>query len=330
MAEKIRWGILGTGVIAKKFAQGLAVLDDATLSAVGSRTPAGAASFAAEFKVPRQHGSYAELAADPEVDIIYVATPHPMHVGDTLLCLDNGKAVICEKPFAVNAAEARRMARRAREKKLFLMEAMWTRYIPAVVQAKKWVDDGEIGDVRMIIADFGFRASCDEEHRLLNPALGGGGLLDVGIYPISFASMIFGQAPDRIAGLADLCSTGVDEQAAYVLGYGPGRMAILASAVCTETPQHAVILGEKGAVHVHAPFWRATKATLKLTDKADRFVELPLAGNGYNYEAAEAMRCLRAGELESPAMPLDESIQLMETMDRIREQWGMRYPMDKA
>lgn len=327
MSKPIRWGILGTGSIARKFAQGLSVLPDAKLDAVGSRAGATADAFGDEFNVPRRHGSYQALAEDPEVDVIYIATPHPMHVEDTLLCLENGKAVLCEKPFAINAKETTAMIRKAREKKLFLMEAMWTRFIPAVVKAREWVEQGAIGDVRMVAADFGFRAGWNETSRLLNKELGGGALLDVGIYAVSFASMILRRQPDRVASLAHLGQTGVDEEAGMILGYDKGELAVLYTAVRTNTPQAADILGADGSIHIPAQFWKATRAVLT-TSKGVVTAEMPHVGNGYNYQAAEVMRCMREGRLESPVMSLDETLAIMQTMDRIREQWGLKYPMD--
>lgn len=328
MDRPIRWGILGTGNIAKQFARGLAVIPDAELLAVGSRSAATADAFADAFGVPRRYATYEELAADADVDVVYISTPHPMHAPNTLLCLKAGRHVLCEKPFAVNTREASEMVRTARERKLFLMEAMWTRFLPVVAQAREWLRDGRIGEPRMVLADFGFRAGWDEESRLLNREMGGGALLDVGVYTVSFASMVFGTPPDRVSGLADIGATGVDEQAGMVLGYPGGALAVLSTAVRTNTPHHAYILGTEGSIHIHPPFWHATQATLALSGDRNETVELPYEGNGYNCQALEVMRCLRAGLLESPVMPLDESLAIMQTMDRIREQWGLRYPMD--
>lgn len=328
MTSPIRWGIIGTGSIAKQFARGLTAIPDAQLVAVGSRTAQSAEAFGNEFNVRNRHASYAALAADPDVDAVYIATPHPMHVHDTLLCLNAGKAVLCEKPFAVNASETKQMIELARAKKLFLMEAMWTRYIPVVVKAREWLKQGCIGEPRMVMCDFGFRAGWDETSRLIDPRLAGGGLLDVGVYAISFASMVYGGSPKHVSGHADLGSTGVDEQAGMVLSYGKDRMAVLACAVRTTTPQHAYILGSEGSIQIHAPFWKATVSTLNIDGKAPETIEIPHVGNGYNYEAEEVMRCMRAGKLESDVMPLDETLTIMETMDRLRELWRIKYPMD--
>ena len=328
MQEKIRWGILGTGRIAAKFAEGLAVLPDAELVAVGSRSQDTADAFAERFSIPRRHPSYADLAADPTVDVIYVATPHPLHKENSLLCLNAGKAVLCEKPFTINATQAEEVIRCAREKRLFLMEAMWTRFLPVMVKVREWLSAGAIGEPRMVSADFGFRAGFDPKGRLLNPSLGGGALLDVGVYTVSFASMVFGGPPCDIAALAHLGETGVDEQSAMVLRYGRGQLAVLSCAVRTSTPQEARIVGTEGTIRIDPPFWHSARATLSIAQQGDEVAEMPFDGNGYNCEAAEVMNCLRAGKLESNIMPLDETLTIMKTMDAIRKQWGLRYPME--
>jgi predicted dehydrogenase len=210
VADKTHWGIIGTGKIAKEFATGLAVLPEAELVAVGSRTAESANRFANMFGVPHRHASYEALVNDSNVDVVYVATPHSLHKENSLLCLQAGKAVLCEKPFTINAAEAETVIRLAREKKLFLMEAMWTRFIPLVVKVRQLLADRVIGDVQMLVADLGFLVDFDPLHRLFAPQLGGGALLDLGVYPVSLASMIFGP-PSRITGMAQLGKTGVDE-----------------------------------------------------------------------------------------------------------------------
>lgn len=328
MIKTIRWGILGTGSIARQFARGLCAADGAELRAVGSRTSAAADAFGKEFGVSRAHATYEALASDPEVDVVYIATPHPMHKENTILCLNAGKAVLCEKPFAVNARDAREMVQTARDRKQFLMEAMWTRFIPVVAKAREWVRQGRIGDVRMIQADFGFRAGWDETSRLLDPAYAGGALLDVGIYPIALAYFFLGEAPVRVISTATLGSTGVDEQNAMVFAYASGALALLSSAVRTNTQQEAFILGTEGSVKLHAPFWKAAKATLTIDGKDEETCEIPHKGNGYEYEAEEVMQCMREGRQESSVIPLDETIAMMETMDAIRAQWGLKYPFE--
>lgn len=326
--SSIRWGILSTGRIAGVFAEALQSLDDARLVAVGSRDADSAAAFGDRFNIPRRYASYEELAADPDVDIIYVATPHALHAENCLLCLRHGKAVLCEKPFTINARQAAEVIAVARERGIFLMEAMWTRFLPAIVRLRELLAAGAIGEVRMIASDFGFRASVDPRSRLFDPALGGGSLLDVGVYPVSLTSMIFGGEPERIATLAHFGSTGVDEEAAMILGYSGGRMAMLWSAIRTETPHETTIMGADGMIRVHPQWWRARTLTLIRSGHADEVIDAPYSGNGYQYEAIEAMRCLRAGLTESPVMPLDETLGIMRTMDAIRRQWGLAYPME--
>ncbi len=335
MAHTIRWGILGTGAIARKFAAGLAHSPGARLEAVGSRTTEAAEAFGNEFGVPRRHGSYEALAEDPDVDVVYVSTPHHCHHPNTLLCLNAGKAVLCEKPFALNARQAREMVETARARRLFLMEAMWTRFLPAMGKVRELIAAGAIGEPRMLQADFGFRADFDPRSRLFDPHLGGGGLLDVGIYPLSLSSMVFGQ-PVSVQGAAHVGKSHVDEQAAMVLGHAAGELSLLACGIRTTTPHEAVIAGTEGRLKVHAPWWRGSVVTLvpegertsenPFSGETERTFEVPYPGNGYQFEADEVARCLGEGWTESPTMPLDESIALMGTMDTLRGQWGIRYP----
>jgi predicted dehydrogenase len=322
-----RWGIIGTGRIAGVFAEGLRELPDARLMAVGSRAQPSADAFGETHGVARRYSSYDAVAADPEVDAIYIATPHSAHAENTVMCLRAGKAVLCEKPFAINARQAAEMVAVARERRVFLMEAMWTRFLPALVRVRELLAQGALGEVRMVTSDFGFRTGVNPKSRLFDPALGGGGLLDVGVYPVSLASMVFGGEPERIASLADIGETGVDEQGAAILGYGPGRMVIAWTAVRTNTPHESTIIGTEGTIRIERPSWAATKLTLVRQGGEER-IDLPFPGNGYQFEAAEVARCLRAGRLESDVMPLDESLAIMRTLDRIRAQWGLTYPME--
>jgi len=325
MPDRIRWGILGTGWIARRFAMGLASLSEAELIAVGSRTAASADQFADTFGVPHRHASYTALVNDPDVDVVYVATVHPLHKENCLLGLRAGKAVLCEKPFTINAAQAEAVIELAREKKLFLMEAMWIRFIPAFDRLRQLLADGVIGEVRMVLADHCYRPGVELAPRVLAPELGGGALLDLGIYPVALASMILGQ-PLRVTSTGHLGATGVDEQGAIVLAYDQGRLAVLFTALRTNTPREIVVMGTQG--RIRTTFDWPTSLTLTLTGHEDQVIEAPMDGNGYNYEAAEVMRCLRAGKLESEIMPLDETLGIMRTLDQIRAQWGLRYPME--
>ncbi len=328
MSDHIRWGILGTGSIANKFATGLQAVADADLVAVGSRAQDTADAFADKYGAPNHHASYESLAGDPEVDAIYVSTPHTFHKDNSILCLEAGKAVLCEKPFAINASEAETVIRCARENGRFLMEAMWTRFLPVLVQVRQWLAEGHIGDIRMVSADFGFRTGVNPEGRLFNPALGGGGLMDVGIYPISLASMVFGVQPDRLTAMAEIGETAVDEQAAMIFGYDTGALATLWTGIRTSTLQEATILGTNGHIRIESPFWDVKTASLKVDGKDPVHIEPPRDGNGYNYEAIEVGQCLRDGKQESDTMPLDETLAIMKTLDTIRRQVGVKYPME--
>ncbi|MBK8047060.1 MAG: Gfo/Idh/MocA family oxidoreductase [Anaerolineales bacterium] len=325
--DKFRWGILGTGAIARKFATGIAALEDHSVVAAGSRTRAAADRFGDEFDVPHRHASYEALVNDPDVDAIYVATPHSLHRDNTLLALHHGKPVLCEKPFAINAIQAAEMVWEARRQNLFLMEAMWTRCLPIVAELRRLVADGAIGELRMVQADFGFRTGFDPAGRLFDPALGGGALLDVGIYPVSLAHMLLGR-PTRIMALAELSPNGIDTQTGILLGYPSGPLAVLSTAVATDTPWEATILGTTGWIRLHSPWWVSDTLTLHRAGAEPEQIQRPYIGNGYSHEALEVARCVRAGILESPIMPLDETIAIMQTLDAIRTNLGIHYPME--
>ena len=327
--RKFRWGILGTGAIASQFVRGLRSVPEAEVLAVGSRSEASAAKFADKRNIPRRHASYHALASDPDVDVVYIATPHPFHAENATLCLEAGKAVLCEKPFCVNAAEAERVVGLAREKGLFLMEGMWTRFFPLMGEVRRLVSEGALGEVRMLNVDFGFRADPDPASRLFAPGLGGGALLDVGVYCVSFASMVLGR-PSGSVGISHLGETGVDEQASIGLEHEGGRLANLSIGIRTTTPQEATIMGTEGYVRIHAPWWRPESMTISRPGEEDETVEVPVTGNGFGYEAAEVMRCLEAGKTESEIMPLDETVSVMKTMDSIRAAWGLKYPGEEV
>jgi len=295
--------------------------------AVGSRAQETADAFGEQFDVPRRHPSYQAMADDGEVDGVYIATPHPMHKDPSILCLRGGKAVLCEKPFTPNAAQAEAVIDVARAEGVFCMEAMWSRFLPSVVRARELIDGGAIGEVRMILADFGFRCGGNPESRLMNPALAGGGLLDVGTYPISLSSMFLG-IPTRATGLAEVGATGVDEQAGMVLAFEGGRIAVLATGVRTSTPHEATFLGTEGRLRLHGSWWKGSPITLTRGGQDDETIEVPMVGNGYNYEAREVARCVRAGKTESDVMPLDETLALLRIMDGLRAQWGVKYPFE--
>ncbi len=328
-ASPLRWGILGAGSSAGTFTRGLAATASGRAVAVGSRSLENANRFAAEHGGLRGHGSYQALAEDPEVDAIYIATPHPQHRHAAELCLRAGKAVLCEKPLTVNAREAESLVATARSEHRFLMEAMWTRFLPAMVQCREWLAAGAIGEVRMLNADFGFRSGWDPASRLLDPALAGGGLLDVGVYTVALASMVFGAEPQELQALAHLGRTGVDEQIAVIARWPDGQLGLLSSAVRTETPQSAWIAGTEGRIELPR-FWLGKVAILHRPGKPELRVEPPFAGNGYHYQAEEVARAIRHGEIESPLMSHAESVMIQRIMDRARAAIGLRYPMEGA
>jgi len=322
-----KWGIMGTGWIAEKFAADLKQVKQAELTAIGSRTSESAQKFAAEHDIPQVYGSYQELVDDPDVDVIYVATPHPFHKENVLISLRAGKAVLCEKPFTVHSTELVELIQYARENKLFLMEAMWTRFLPPIQKVRQWLKEGQIGEVQLLKADFGFRTEWDPNNRLLNPKLGGGALLDAGIYPISFASMVMGYKPDKINSTAHIGSTGVDEQFSVLLSYPNGKTASLNGAVRLNLNNEAYIYGTEGSIHI-PNFLMAKTASLFRDNQVIETYTDDRKTDGYAFEAEEVSRCIQEGVTESPIMPLDESLGIMNIMDEIRKQWGLRYPFE--
>jgi dihydrodiol dehydrogenase / D-xylose 1-dehydrogenase (NADP) len=327
MADKIRWGIIGTGNIARKFAEALLFVPEAELIAVGSRQQESANAFGSEFNVPHTHGSYHALVEDPSVDVVYIATPNNLHRDNCLMALQAGKAVLCEKPFTVNAKEAAEVIALAHEKKIFLMEALWTRFIPAFVEARRMWESGVIGEVRTVMSDFGYICERDYGKPHLDPAMAGGSLLDVGAYPISLAYVVFG-APVSTASLAHIGPSGVDEQCGMLFGYKGGKIGIGYSSFDVDSPKEATIMGTKGFIRIHAPFYCPARFTLYLNDKEPQVFDVPYIGNGWNYEAVEVMKCLRGGKLESELVPHKESLAMMRTMDLIRAQIGLKYPIE--
>jgi predicted dehydrogenase len=253
--------------------------------------------------------------------------------------LEAGKAVLCEKPFTVNAPLASEVISFATRKHLLIMEAMWTRFFPATKAMLELLAEGVIGKPEIVTADFGFRSAFDSRSRLFNPRLGGGALLDVGVYPLTFASLVLGRLhntasnqkasfPSAITSLGLIGKTKVDEQTAITLRYEGGEMAVLHTSIRAETPGEAVIIGAKGRIRVHAPFWKPSKLSVSVEGRKDQVLEFPYEGHGYHFEIAEFQRCLRAGLSESPGMPLDETILILRIADTVRAQIGVRYPLD--
>jgi predicted dehydrogenase len=316
MMKPLRWGVLGTGRIAHTFAEDLRFIDEGEIVAVGSRSQSSADRFADEFGVKHRHPSYEELVANPEVDVIYVATPHPMHHDNALLALEHSKPVLVEKAFTMNAAEARELVQVARERKLFMMEAMWTRFLPHVVAIREMIANGELGEIVVVEADHGKWFEEDPSSRLFAPELGGGALLDLGVYPVSFASMILGR-PDRIAAMVDPAFTGVDGQASMLLGYPSGAQAVLTCTSRARTATRACISGERARIEIDGDFYAPTSFRLISRSGDASTFEFAREGRGLHHQAVEVARCIDAGQLESPVMPLDETIAIMDTMEKV-------------
>lgn len=325
MAEQIRWGILGTGWIAHQQTTDL-LGNGFRVVAVGSRTQAAADAFAAEFGIPTAHGSYEALVADPEVDAIYVSTPHPMHFENATLALNAGKHVLVEKPFTITAAQATAVVELAAQKHLVALEAMWTRFLPHMLRIREIIAGGTIGEVRTLLADHDQNLPKDPLHRINNPALGGGALLDLGIYPVSFANDLFG-APVSIQANASKTTTGVDRQTAIVLGYAEGQQAVLHTALDTLGPNRAAIVGTKGRIEIESVWYTPTAFTVFDTDGTvlERY-ESEVANRGMQYQAWELERLVEEGSLSGEILSTAETVQIMEVLDEVRRQIDVTYP----
>jgi predicted dehydrogenase len=323
-AQKVRWGVLATGGIAAQFAADLALVEGAEPAAVGSRSRESAEAFAERFGFVRAHGSYEALAADDEVDVVYVATPHAMHFDAALACVEAGKGVLVEKPVTLDLPQAARLVAAAREREVFLMEAMWMRMNPAIRKIAELVDDGAIGWISAVHADFGLHGPFPPEHRLRDPKLGGGALLDLGVYPINLVHLILG-APIEVRSWAHLTPEGVDENTGVLMGYQNGAIAALTCSINGESRNAASLTGTEGRIDLPPGFFVPREFTLTRSGKAPETYQFPFEGNGYQFEAAEVQRCLLAGELESPLMPHATTLEIMGLLDTIREEIGVTY-----
>ncbi|TAJ50200.1 MAG: Gfo/Idh/MocA family oxidoreductase [Herbiconiux sp.] len=325
MTESIRWGILGTGGIAEQFVTDLGAAG-LEVAAVGSRSQESADRFAARFGIGAAHASYEALVADPGVDAIYVATPHPFHAENTLLAVAAGKHVLVEKPFTLNGDEAQQIADAARAADVVVLEAMWTRFLPHMVRLREIVAEGVLGDIRTIIAEHDQKLPSDPAHRINDPALGGGGLLDLAIYPVSFAIDLLG-LPTQILAHATFSDTGVDRQTALIFAHEGGRQSLSHSAIDAAGTVRASVVGTLARVEFDAGWYEATGFTVLAPDGTvlER-VAPPVASRGMQYQALELERLVRAGERESPLLPLDESVAIMRVLDEVRAQIGLRYP----
>lgn len=316
----MRWGIMGPGRIADAFAASIRAHTGQRLVAVGSRSPDRAADFARRHGIGTVHSSYEDLASDPDVDIVYVATPHPFHAPCAMTAIERDTHVLVEKPFALNAEEAERVADAASRRGVFAMEAMWPRFLPATDVIRQVLADGLIGEPRTLLADLGEHFPPDPRHRLFDPALGGGAMLDLGVYLVSFASFVLG-TPERVSALGSLTDTGVDARASIVLRGPRDGLAHLYTTLEARTPTAASITGTRGTLEVGAPFYLPSRLTLRehgRDDGADAVFAQRSPEDGLCFEAAEAARSIAAGRTESPLMPLAETVQIARTVDAVR------------
>lgn len=328
--KKIRWGILGCGKIARKFAADLKLVEDAELIAVAAREQSTAEVFAKNFPAKHVHGSYEALVSNQEVDVIYVATPHGLHHEHVMLCLKHRKAVLCEKAFAINSREASEMISFAKEQGTFIMEAFWTRFLPPYLSMKELLAQGKVGDIKYLNAEFGFIPTPPFPSRLYQPSLGGGALLDIGVYPVFLALDILGR-PDHVDALMTPSSTGVDEQCAIRFQYKSGTIAQLFCSFTTNLATGADIAGDQGRIRLTHRFHGPTTSLEYYPGVVDTREVIPFekaAGNGYEYEARHVNECLRQGLTESPVLKFQDTLLLMETLDRIRAKAGIKYPAD--
>lgn len=325
MDRTINWGIIGPGKIANRFASSFESIPNAVLYGVASRDLEKAKLFASNYGVKKCFDSYEALASDPNIDVIYIATPHTFHREQTLLCLHNKKSVLCEKPLTLSYNDAQEMITTAKKNKVFLMEAMWSRFFPTTIKTLELIHKGAIGDVKYLRADFGFRSpSHDPKSRLFDLSLGGGALLDVGVYPLFLACLILGR-PHSIKSFATLASTGADETVNAIFHYENGAIANILSSIVIDTPKDAEIIGTKGTITINTPWHKAESLTLSAEDETEQRFDFPYEGTGFEYQIREVMHCLQNNQTESKLMSFDLSLLMAEVSDEIQRQCSINY-----
>lgn len=327
MEKIINWGIIGLGNIANKFAEDLMLCENAKLYAVASLNAERAKAYSLKYHSEKYYNNYQDLAQDPEVDIVYIATPNAFHFENTMMCLKAGKSILCEKPLGLNSKEVRTMLAEAKLKNLFFMEALWTRFIPATEKVLDLIREEMIGTVKFIRADFGFKANSDPKGRVFNKKLGGGSLLDIGIYPI-FLSLLTIGIPNDIKAMARITETDIDSYCAMLFDYEKGEKAILESTVEAKTPTEAFIYGEKGMIKMHQPFHHSKRISFFKNDEQEDIIDIEHIGNGYYHEIVEACKCINEGKIESEKLPHSFSLNLMEIIDRVKQEIGLKYDTD--
>lgn len=325
MSQLIHWAILGPGKIADKFASAFSQVPEAKLYAVASRDEKRGNDFAGKFKIPKVYTSYELMLADPQIDIVYIATPHTFHYEQTLFCLNHKKAVLCEKPLTLNAKQTKELVEAAGRNNTFLMEGMWTRFFPATITALRLIQNGTIGEVKFMRADFGFSAPHGPDHRVLNLKLGGGAQLDVGVYPL-FLALLIGGIPKTIQAISKLADTGADETTAAQFEFENGAIAHILSSIVTDTPKQAEIFGSKGSIILQTPWHKSQVVTLKKNNGEQEIFKFPFEGVGFHYELRHATECMQKGLKESELMSFDLSISMAGVADEILKQIGVVYP----
>jgi predicted dehydrogenase len=322
-----QFGILGPGKIANRFASSFEHASGGKVYAIASRDLTKAKAFAEIYKAEKAYGSYEELLTDPNVDAVYIATPHPLHYEQTLLCLKHGKAVVCEKPLALNHKQVSEMVGTASKGNIFLMEAMWSRFFPATKKVVELIQSGIIGEIQYLQADFGFAAPVDFNNRVYNLTLGGGAQLDVGVYPLFLALLLLGK-PVSIKATSQLAGTGADATTGALMHFGNGAIAHIFSSIVTDSPKQADIMGTKGRIIMHTPWHKSQQVTMKLHSGEIAEFPFPYPGNGFQYQVEEVVHCLNTGRKESDLMPHALSLLMAEVSDEIRKQGGIKYKAD--
>lgn len=317
--SNIKWGIIGLGNIANKFAEAIKGMAGVELEAVASRTEEKSEAFGKVYHVPTNkcYGSYEEIVKDENIDVIYVAVPNTFHKDISIMCLNNGKAVLCEKPVTISENEIKEVIKAAEENKIFFMEAMKTRFMPVNQKVKQWINEGRIGDVRLLQADFGYKIQASPSHRLFDKGLGGGALLDVGIYNVSYSSFIFGNNPINISSNSYIGKTGVDENISINLSYENGKQSQLFAAIDLPTRREANIIGTEGRICV-TRFSNADTATIVINGEEEK-IHQPFEINGFEYQIKEVVKCLGEGRLQSNIMSWKDSREIMRIMDGIKK-----------
>jgi predicted dehydrogenase len=327
MGKRYRWGIIGAGHIAHKFADALRHVENAKLQAIASTNAQRAKEFAKKYSIPDIHDGYGKLFSSEAVDIVYIATPHNFHCNNALDALKAQKHVLCEKPMAVNRSQVKQMINAAQENTVFLMEAMWTRFLPMMTEVRDIIEDGTIGDPQLLYADFGVKFDYDPKHRTYNPDLAGGALLDLGVYCIALASMIFGK-PNTILSTVKIAETGVDERSTVILEYENAKVAVLFQALDLEGPREALIVGTEGSIKLHSGWTAGSDYSLKLNNGTEKKISAETCENGFIYQIMAVQDSLDAGKTQCELMSLDETLAITETMDALRSQWGLTYPFE--